>query len=274
MQVRHQRRIALSGPGGLTEGAAFPYLTAMGGQWLRVAHRGASGSAPEHTRTAFERALDFGVDMIELDVQLSRDHELVVIHDLDLARTTTGNGLVRQHDFAALKDLDAGLWFGARFAGQRLLSLEEVIAIVGTRARLNVEVKAPAPDWPVLAPRLIALLRACGRLDSTILSCFEPGALVALRACAADAPLGLLWQRPDFSEAWQWSSQLRAVSLHPHWSLISADLLRAARRRGLQVLTWTVNDVEVMGQLVRLGVDGIISDFPERFRDISERTSA
>lgn len=240
----------------------------MGRRWLRVAHRGASGSAPEHTRPAFERALALGVDMIELDVQLSRDHELVVIHDLDLPRTTSGNGLVREHDFADLKRLDAGIWFGKDFVGLRLMSLAEVIDIVGTRARLNVEVKAPAPDWPALATTLMRLLSAHGLVDSTIISSFEPEALGAVRQQSPDAKLGLLWQRPDFAEAWQWSGALGATSIHPHWCLVSADVLCAARALRLQVVTWTVNDVSTMVELVCQGVDGIISDFPERFDEV------
>jgi glycerophosphoryl diester phosphodiesterase len=226
--------------------------------------------APEHTRSAFERALQAGVDMIELDVHLSRDGELVVIHDHDLQRTTTGKGLVRHHDFAALRTLDAGGWFSPQFVGEPVLCLHEVMAIVGGRARLNIEVKAPAVDWAPLASHVVELLRAHATLDATLLSCFEPGALVALRECAADARLGLLWQGADITEAWRLASELRAVSIHPHWMLVSADLVNDAHRRNLQVLTWTVNDVATMRDLVRYGVDGIISDFPERFGQVLE----
>src|SRR5215468_1737197 len=103
------------------------YLAEMNQPWLRIAHRGASGTAPELTRSAFERALAIGVDMIELDVQFSRDLELVVFHDVELQRTTSGRGLVREHEFAELKRLDAGSWFGSSFAAERVLSLKEVI---------------------------------------------------------------------------------------------------------------------------------------------------
>jgi len=235
---------------------------------LRIAHRGASGSAPEHTRPAFERALELGVDMIELDVQLSRDGELIVIHDLDLERTTSGHGCVRAHDLAHLTSLDAGSWFGSRFAGQRLLSLEDVVGIIGARARLNVEVKAPAADWGRLAPQLTAMLRLHGLLESTVISSFETGALAAVRAEAADARIGLLWQNADFVDAWRWTSGLRATSLHPHWMLVSPELVSTAHGHGLQVLVWTVNDPAVMQRLVGLGVDGIMSDFPERFAEV------
>jgi glycerophosphoryl diester phosphodiesterase len=243
----------------------------MNRSWLRIAHRGASGSAPELTRAAFERALALGVDMIELDVQFSRDLELVVIHDYDLQRTTSGSGLVREHCFTELRSLDAGGWFGESFAGQRILSLDEVVRVVGGRARLNVEVKTPAADWPEMATRLVRLLRDHSLMDSAVVSCFEPGALMAVREQASEARLGLLWQRTDFAEAWQAAAALDAVSIHPHWMLVSADVVAVAHQRGLQVLAWTVNDVEVMLDLVRREVDGIISDFPERFEQVADR---
>jgi glycerophosphoryl diester phosphodiesterase len=239
--------------------------TSMNREWLRIAHRGASGSAPEHTRPAFERALDCGVDMIELDVQLSSDGVLVVLHDLDLQRTTGVAGAVRARSVAEIKTLDAGGWYGARFSGQPVLSLDEVIDIVGTRARLNVELKAPEIDWPLLATTLTDTLRRRGLLEASIISCFEPAALQVVHECDAHVRLGLLWQRTEFEEVWAWARRLEAVSLHPHWMLISTELVDAAHARGLQVITWTVNDIETMRDLVRLGVDGIISDHPERF---------
>jgi len=173
----------------------------MNGAWLRIAHRGASGSAPEHTRPAFERALELGVDMIELDVQLSRDGQLVVIHDYDLQRTTGASGAVREWSFADIKRLDAGTWFGVPFAGEHVLSLDEVIDIVGTRARLNVEIKAPEADWSALAATLTGTLQRRGVLDETIISCFEPAALAAVRHCTPTARLGVLWQQTEFGAA-------------------------------------------------------------------------
>ena len=88
-----------------------------------------------------------------------------------------------------------------------------------------------------------------------------------LREQAEETRLGLLWQQSDFAKAWRWASDLGAVSIHPHWMLVSPDVVREAHARGLQVITWTVNDVGTMRDLVRQEVDGIISDFPERFQN-------
>ncbi len=240
----------------------------MSRAWLRIAHRGASGSAPEHTRPAFEKALALGADMIELDVQLSRDGELVVLHDEELQRTTTGQGLVRDQRLADLKTLDAGSWFAPRFAREPVLTLNEVITLVAGRARLNVEVKAAAADFAAVAEHLIAIVRRRGIMETTLLSCFEGAALVALRDRAAGAHLGVLWQQPDFGDAWRLARELAAESIHPYWLLVSAELVAQAHERGLQVLTWTVNDITAMRGLLAVGVDGIMSDFPERFAEV------
>lgn len=240
----------------------------MNRPWLRIAHRGASGEAPEHTRAAFVRALDYGVDMIELDVHLARDGALVVIHDDDLARTTNGAGCVREQDLAGLRTLDAGAWFGPTFAGEPILTLDEVIALVGGRARLNVELKSPQPDWGDQAVRLADLLRRTGLMGSTVVSCFDPEALAALRDVAPEARLGLLWAHTDVAAAWDWARRLGAISFHPHWTLAAEETVAAAHERQLQVLVWTVNDVAVMEGLLAVGVDGIISDFPGRFSEL------
>lgn len=261
-----QSKQEATGPHRLDRKQDVLYSSLMGRSWLRIAHRGASGDAPEHTRRAFERALALGVDMIELDVQLSRDQELVVMHDYELERTTTGSGLVREHDFADLMALDAGSWFAPEFAGERVMSLREVVLLVDGRVRLNVEIKAPSEDWHVLAKELTTLLRRHGQLDRTVISSFEPGALQALRTQASDARLGLLWQDPDLTEAWRWSREVHAASIHPHWLLVREEFTCTARQHGLQAFVWTVNDVETMRELVRCEVDGIISDFPERFQ--------
>ena len=237
----------------------------MSRPWLRIAHRGASGSAPELTTAAFARALELGVDMIELDVQFSRDEELVVLHDAELGRTTTGSGLVRAHDLAALKQLDAGSWYSDRFAGERIPTLSEVLQFVAGRARLNVELKAPREDWPGVAEKVVEVVQRAGQLEETIISCFEPEALLAVRRESPSAHVGLLWESPVFDDAWRWAAELGAVSIHPHWILTCPEVIASAHRHGLLVLAWTVNDLAAMQELVRYGVDGVMTDFPERF---------
>jgi glycerophosphoryl diester phosphodiesterase len=232
--------------------------------YLRIAHRGAAGTRPELTRPAFERALELGVDMIELDVQLTRDGQLVVLHDRTLGRTVAGAGPVRERTLAELQALDAGSWFDVRWAGATVPSLAEVLAWTAGRAELNVEIKSPAEDWAPTAAALVALLTASGRLRETIISSFAMGALAAVRARSGAARLGVLWQTTDFTPMWAEAEALAAVAVHPLWTLVDAAFVAEARTRGRQVLVWTVNDADAIADLIAMGVDGIISDFPER----------
>lgn len=236
--------------------AAVPYQ--------RIAHRGAAGTRPELTEPAFVRALELGVDMIELDIQLTRDGELVVLHDRQLGRTVPGSGAVREQTLAALQALDAGSWFDARWAGVRVPSLAEVLALTAGRAALNVEIKSPAPDWEATATALLALLDRAGRLEETIISSFDGGALEAVRARSRAARLGVLWHTADLDQMWARAAALEAVAVHPLWGLVDASVIATARQRGLAVHVWTANDPDAIAELIRSGVDGIISDFPER----------
>lgn len=252
----------------------FCNATVVQADWLRVAHRGASGSAPEHTRAAFHRALEIGVDMIELDVQLSSDGELVVIHDFDLERTTSGRGAVRSHTLAALRELDAGSWFGPEFRAERILTLAEVFEIVARRARLNVEVKPTAGDERAVAARLVTLLRSFDKDRSTIVSSFDFDVLRAVRAEDGSVAIGLLTHDPEFSAVWAAARELHARSLHPYWPLVTAEVVEKARRAELQVIAWTVNEVGVMQALLAQGADGIISDHPERFGQVENNCAS
>jgi glycerophosphoryl diester phosphodiesterase len=234
------------------------------GHPLKIAHRGASGTTPELTRAAFLRALELGADMIELDVQLTKDGYLVVIHDHELMRTTGAPGLVREHTLAELKQFDTGAWFDARFKGEGILTLEDVIDVVGRRAMLNVEIKSPPGDWSSTALKTVAVLTHAGILGTTVISCFEMPALQRVRELSPAARLGVLWHQPDFTEAWAWAHELAAWSFHPWSKILAEDGVAEAHRRGLRVLTWTVNDPAEIAQMAAIGVDGIMSDFPER----------
>jgi glycerophosphoryl diester phosphodiesterase len=234
----------------------------------RIAHRGAAGTRPELTAVAFERAIEIGVDMIELDVQLTRDGRLVVLHDRELGRTVPGSGAVRDRTLAELQRLDAGRWFAAEYAGARVPSLDEVLELARGRAALNVEIKSPAGDWEASAGALLRALAAAGGLATTLVSSFEMGALRALRAASSEVRLAVLWHEPDVVNAFRHAAALGAEAIHPQYRLVTPGLMQAARRDGLAVNTWTVNQVERMRALVELGVDGIVSDYPERFAEV------
>ena len=165
---------------------------------LVVGHRGAPSRAPENTLASFQAALDIGVDAIELDVHLTRDGHLVVIHDQNLARTTNGKGLVHEHTLAELKTLDAGSWFNASFAGERIPTFEEVIALIGRRVPLQVEIKGATEG---VTEATIAMLKAHGLLDSVMMTSFQLNRLPLVRSLTPDVQIGaLVWGRTRDAE--------------------------------------------------------------------------
>lgn len=232
---------------------------------LNFAHRGASYEAPANTLAAFLLALEMGADGLELDVQLSRDGQVVVIHDFTLEATTDGQGRVADKTLDELQKLDAGGWFDSDFAGQRIPTLQQVIEAVGQHLLLNVELKTTNLRDDGLAAAVVHIVEENHLLDRVILSSFNPLALWRVRRLNPWIPIGLLYA-PDMPlflrRAWL-RPLLRPDALHPHHTQVDAALLRHARQHGYRIHTWTVDDPGEMWQLMRDGVDLIITNRPD-----------
>lgn len=231
------------------------------------AHRGAKMVAPENTLPAFEQALAMGVDGIELDVQRSKDGVLVVMHNFTVDETTDGQGRIADLTSAELRRLDAGSHFDASFSGVGVPTLEEVLALVGTQCRLNIEIKSMDPMGGYEVELLAEMIRAGNLYSTIIVSSFNPITLIKMRWFDRRIPLGLLYggtELPQFlREAWL-SPILRPEAFHPHHSLIDAEYMAWAKELPAAVNTWTVNDVVEAQRLAALGVDTIISDVPDK----------
>lgn len=230
---------------------------------LAIAHRGASGITPENTRVAFVKALDLGADMIEFDVQLTRDELPIIFHDETLERTTNGSGRVGETDFATISRLDAGSWFGASFADHEVPTLEEVLGLLSGRVMLNIELK---PDTRVeqLVRRVVTAVARFELFQSVIFSSFHVGSLRSLRRLVPDARIGVLCQRGELPSALGIADELGAVALHPAAAMVDTDLVREAHARKLSVYPWTVNEPGEIALLRALGIDGIFTDYPDR----------
>lgn len=236
---------------------------------LRIAHRGASGHCPENTRSAFLRAIERGADMVELDCQTTRDGAVVVIHDETLDRTTDGRGRVRDHTLKEIQLLDTGSWFGREFTGEEVLTLEQAIEILRGHVELNLEIKGDdAPGRMEI--QCVGILRSLRFFEQTVFSSFSPARMRLVRDLADDARIGVLMEAGTcWSDGFILAAELDAEAVHPQRSLVTADAVAEAHRRGLEVRVWPVNHPREMESLAAAGVDGIFTDFPERLLRIA-----
>lgn len=267
-----------------------------------IAHRGASGHAPEATEPAFERAVAMGADYLELDIQMSRDGRLVAIHDTTLDRTTSGSGPVGERTLAELQALDAGAWFNRShperadpaFAGVRLMTLEEIVARFGVDERYYIETKAPEL-YPGVEDALAEVLRAHGLVagGGAVLQSFSEPSLQRLRALVPEAPrVQLLYCTTDgggIVVADDHGQPVRALGdddlariaayaagiginhVHAGGGVIGPAFVRRAHAAGLLVHVYTVDDEAAMERLIDWGVDGIFTNFPDRLAAVRER---
>ena len=227
-------------------------------------HRGFSAAAPMNTLPAFEMAADAGADGIELDVQLSGDGHAVVIHDFTVDATTDGSGQVSELSLSQLKALDAGSWFDAAWRGAQIPTLAEVFETVGERLLVNVEIKTLPPQDDGIEGVVADAIRQAGMEARVLVSSFNPLALGRFRAILPQVPLGRLTfsgMPAELSAMWQ---SVPCEALHPGQDEIDEAFMIAARAGGYLVNTWTVNDEARARALASLGVDGIVSDHPDR----------
>lgn len=239
--------------------------------FIKVAHRGYSGAYPENTRIAFQKAIELGVDMIEMDCQLSKDGHVVVFHDERLRRTAGVPGLVKGKTLAQLKKLDVGAWFRKSWKGERILTLEEVMEIIAGNADLNLELKH-VPHGPLgIELKVLFILSHYNYLERTIFSSFDISLLRRVRELAPGAQIGVLCRQGLKYNPLQLARELRAYSIQFQKCLVSPDLLEKAWEAEMKTFVWTVNEVTEMEKYLSLGVHGIISDYPNKFWKIKPR---
>lgn len=246
------------------------------------AHRGACGEAPENTMAAFQRAVDLGVEYIELDVQAAEDGQIMVIHDVTIERTTNGLGGVSAYSLAALQQLDAGYRFSPddgktlpfRASDVIIPSLKEVLSSF-PNVKFTVEIKQLDPP---IEEQVIAVVRDCGKADHVSLASEHDAVLVRARALAPDIPTNLGYnevadfiQRVATGQLQGYQPPGQALQIPPKYQdipLVTEQTVAAAHRLGLEIHVWTINDPHEMSRLLDLGVDGVISDFPGRLLEV------
>jgi glycerophosphoryl diester phosphodiesterase len=235
--------------------------------WI-IAHRGASGHAPENTVAAFERAVQLGAAFIETDLHLTRDAHFVAIHDGTLERTTNGRGAVHDSTLAELRQLDAGKWFDREYMDARIPTLEEVLEF---SHRYDVvfylEIKYNAAFG--MHHALVGALRDARSAARTAVISFDPATLSAVNKLDPSLMLGLLVETATANTI-STAINVGARQICPVHTVVTREFVSQAHDAGLHVTTWTVNSAQEMKAMISAGVEGIMTDFPDRLRAVVE----
>jgi glycerophosphoryl diester phosphodiesterase len=231
---------------------------------LVIAHRGASGHAPENTLAAFRLALSMGAKAIEFDVHQTLDHELVVGHDDDLKRCGRDKRRMRNiHWENEAETIDVGSWFHERFAAERLPRLDDVFDLVPPAVELHLEIKHGSAVYPGIEERVVDLIHHRGGLRRTLVSSFDHEALYSVRSLDEKVRLGYLLGLNTLKTAFNEMKELSAESLNLSARQVTARAVKGAHDRGYKVYVYTVNTPAERDRLDALGVDGIFCNYPE-----------
>lgn len=218
---------------------------------IRIGHRGAAGHAPENTLMAVEKAIALGVDLVELDLQRTQDGHLVVMHDKRVDRTTNGSGYVNGMTLAQLNALDAGM-------GQRVPGLEDVLDLCTGRAGLMLEIISPG-----IAPQVLDSVTRYGFAGPVIYASFLHAEVLRVRELQSTALTLALLEGVPIGAA-EFAKRARVSHVGLSMDSLTGDFLRSLKSEGFKVFVYTLNDPRDIQSCIDMGVDGIVSDFPER----------
>jgi len=244
---------------------------------IYIAHRGLSHRFPENTLAAFKGAIDAGAQMIELDVTLSLDRQLVVIHDDTVDRTTNGTGSVKDLTLQELVQLDAGSWFDPKFDNERMPTLSQVLETGKGHLMVNIEIKPeafePSDSYDSVERQVLALVFKYEMIEKVLISSFHWPVLERLRTFSSDVALGLLSETAADDTLFAWSRRIDAFSWHPDYRIVTQPQVEALHEIGLQVFPYTVAGEMNTSELVDSGVDGLIVDDPDQMEVSTEVAS-
>jgi glycerophosphoryl diester phosphodiesterase len=233
------------------------------------------GHSPENTMASFQRGLDMGADWIELDVHLTRDGALAVIHDELVDRTTDGHGLVKDHTLAELKRLDAGKWFGAEFAGQRIPTLDEVLDWAHTQHTLvDIEIKNAPIYYTGIEDAVVTSLDRSGMTEQVIVISFDHRAVQRVHSIDERIATGVLYVGRPADGGVSLARAASADAVLPQYAYVTPEDVREAHAAGLVVAPWATSDPGVLRRLIAAGVDAIGTNHPDVLHAILDSAPA
>lgn len=227
------------------------------------AHRGNSSKYPENTLSAFKSAITSGADGIETDVHLTKDGVLVITHDEEISRVSTGRGMVKDMTLDELRQFDFGAFKGDAFKGELIPTLDDLLDLLeGNTVLLNIEIKMGFILYPGLEAKLYEKIKARGFLDRTIFSSFNHYSLAMLKKMDVNVKTGALYQSGLY-EPHNYAKTFGADALHPYYLAFDSSLLEDCHKNKIKVNLWTVNNATQARAFLGMGIDGVITDYPD-----------
>lgn len=227
------------------------------------AHRGYSGRFPENTMLAFKEAAKTGCYGIELDVQLTKDGQLVVIHDERIDRTTDGTGCVRDYTLEELRRFNAAASWNGKFGFQPIPTFEEYCQwAAGEKLVTNIELKTGVYYYEGIEEKTLEMVRKYGLTDRVLFSSFLHSSITILRKLAPEIKCGALVENDGLGNPGYYCEKMDFQCFHPGWMCLPKEDVDSCKAHGIELNVWTVNDMDVLERLVEWEVDGLISNFP------------
>ncbi len=243
-----------------------------GVKFYNVAHRGFSSVAPENTLAAFEKGIEAGANMLEMDVMLTGDNHVIVFHDYRLGRTTDGSGLVNKLNVGYIRSLDAGIWFGNKFRFERVPLLDEVLEMSKGRVRLNIEMKhRQHKGVSALVERCIRIVERHRMNEEVIFSSFNLEALRLLHYKSPHLRFAPLYRHNLNPTPRSFPLQYGVQAVFLNHLFLNRATVQQFHNLGLKVFVYTVNGLRRIEKMIPMGVDGVISDNPAAVSSISRR---
>lgn len=244
-----------------------------GDGFIVIAHRGASAYYPENTMAAFKGAVEMDAEMIELDVMLSRDGVPVVFHDAKLDAHTNGKGMLNNFTLKELQELDAGSWFDAKFAGEKIPALEEVLAFASGKIALNIEIKTEAVTDAVkggVEEKCLKLVKKYGMGTHVLFSSFDYRAIAHLKELDPHMPVAILYEKKqsDGLLPSELLNKYKADAFNCSYRQLNTKRHRDIQKYDLPVFVYTVDEEARMHKLLDMNVSGIFTNKPDVLWDV------
>jgi glycerophosphoryl diester phosphodiesterase len=233
-----------------------------------IAHRGASGWAPENTLPAFQKAVELEADMIEFDIQFSADRHIVVIHDRTVDRTTNGIGKVSEKSFAELRQLDAGVWFAPNFAGTRIPTLREVLSTISGSIQLNIELKHFDPENNLFEQDVAAIATEFDLLHRAIFAARHPESIKRLKELLPGINCVLLQKERTEDEYVEALLKLNLKMAQIRRRSMNQAFINRLHEYKILVNLFYADEAEEMREFITMGIDGILTNYPDRLRKV------